>query len=1201
MAFNSNDLYTVSGGVDIFNYWNPFVTKHDSSSFYNWEQDNLPLYDLEERTYYLWEKFGYPLSGVPSMALLVSSTIPTHLVASANVFTSVSAAIESLPEIIRMPTLIEVAMSGHLGTMELNNIKCEEDGALEIINRGFAPLLDYEEVSGAGSLGNKNLSIYNNAQHDSSRYIPNIYSGLGPIDYITNSSAIAFSANTSDLFNLGTDPCFFRTLAMPIGYTNDRLSTGAAKSAYSIAGVGNDKQFRTSNYIYVAPIVGPNGFGGGGTPGATDSTITTLDLSTPKPGGSFAYRSISPVHEKQLLNGIVTANRISKIKLENCDGPIYVRGFIVDGYDDIASVYETTTGIGVYNSTNVSIIDCGAMRCTEAGYEINNSKVNLSRRNVACRNYDTTQRGADTYSTYGFKVINSDVKYDVTNSYSVGIAALFASHFHTYGLYLNNSTFHGGDLGPSMSGGSIIDVNNARDITPLEIGYNDYGIYCDNSKYDIKGCTDVYNCNTNIKAIGSEVRTGKFIVDNAVEEGLDFSESRYILNTDFNPSLRSTAVQIWNSSDPYRAQLLGLMSNNRRHVKLDNGSYYGPDYPKNLSGYQDDTQDDVFALANVYNRIVFANAFGRNDIDSPSQNPPITLNNSKAEMPATVITQDATLGVNKGAAISVNDQSVCKFIGFRNNSADFGATIMEGAGTTDSAAIVANNNSTVIITGPTAIYQFGVGLLAENNSLIRACPVLDVDNLSYDGSGWGRMTNDVGTALEIHSLRAGAVANKGSKLSFEDLGNYLRYWPNSTTSASDYHPVNSSASALSSIHGAGALQFYPNPPDSDIAIAALGSTNFRTLDLTAAYTVDYDSTLSCLRLLYKGGGGYADADIQSEFREGATRGGVCVVATGDSEVFLRNVHFPTGQYNADRDFYDPSASVAGCNDLFIWNVQDTSRINASYATVSGLYPSLAGYTGPRAAYVSEGETYIDDDGNEASAVAYGAFSGTPDTGTLSVLDHFGSGVPLNAANVIQGTVMSSIQTNRTGNTSTYGPNSYENRGPFRLFFPVKPEAKVLRYVRSDVSGDSVDTRPYQHLAQGYALSGEVSAYTELSTVYPSLYTIVNDLTPWVATMSGWYYPESTKVEVLGAVLESSSFTTNALLPEFNSSQVLLDESFANTFNNAKHCNTNYSGRKRLVNIYKASTGYYGEAFPGEVSGYGLGFRSTNLFDFERDI
>ena len=64
-GFDINDLYTVSAGVLLSDYWNHFVTKHDTSSFYNWEQDNLPLYDLEERTDYLWEKLGWPTSSLP--------------------------------------------------------------------------------------------------------------------------------------------------------------------------------------------------------------------------------------------------------------------------------------------------------------------------------------------------------------------------------------------------------------------------------------------------------------------------------------------------------------------------------------------------------------------------------------------------------------------------------------------------------------------------------------------------------------------------------------------------------------------------------------------------------------------------------------------------------------------------------------------------------------------------------------------------------------------------------------------------------------------------------------------------------------------------------------------------------------------------------------------------------------------------------
>ena len=36
-------------------------------------------------------------------------------------------------------------------------------------------------------------------------------------------------------------------------------------------------------------------------------------------------------------------------------------------------------------------------------------------------------------------------------------------------------------------------------------------------------------------------------------------------------------------------------------------------------------------------------------------------------------------------------------------------------------------------------------------------------------------------------------------------------------------------------------------------------------------------------------------------------------------------------------------------------------------------------------------------------------------------------------------------------------------------------------------------------------------------------------------------------------------------------------------------------------IYKAVTTEFGEGYVGSVSGYGVGFKSTNIFDFERDI
>ena len=71
MPFNIADIYTTSGDATLFNSWTTPVTKFDPSSFYNWEQDNEPLHDLEERTYMNWEHAGFHTSTVPGMVLTV--------------------------------------------------------------------------------------------------------------------------------------------------------------------------------------------------------------------------------------------------------------------------------------------------------------------------------------------------------------------------------------------------------------------------------------------------------------------------------------------------------------------------------------------------------------------------------------------------------------------------------------------------------------------------------------------------------------------------------------------------------------------------------------------------------------------------------------------------------------------------------------------------------------------------------------------------------------------------------------------------------------------------------------------------------------------------------------------------------------------------------------------------------------------------
>ena len=127
--FQASDIYTTSGDVKLWNDWTSYVSKYDASTFYNWEQDNLPLYDIEERTYENWEQHGYPTSCVGGFALVVSADAPADsLTCNQNLFTDVSSAIEALPQHIRFPVVIEAASFKDLGDLKLHNIKLGYNG-----------------------------------------------------------------------------------------------------------------------------------------------------------------------------------------------------------------------------------------------------------------------------------------------------------------------------------------------------------------------------------------------------------------------------------------------------------------------------------------------------------------------------------------------------------------------------------------------------------------------------------------------------------------------------------------------------------------------------------------------------------------------------------------------------------------------------------------------------------------------------------------------------------------------------------------------------------------------------------------------------------------------------------------------------------------------------------------------------------------
>jgi len=334
----------------------------------------------------------------------------------------------------------------------------------------------------------------------------------------------------------------------------------------------------------------------------------------------------------------------------------------------------------------------------------------------------------------------------------------------------------------------------------------------------------------------------------------------------------------------------------------------------------------------------------------------------------------------------------------------------------------------------------------------------------------------------------------------------------------------------------------------------------------------------------------------------------------------------------------------------IWNMADTSKLNAAFCTVSGMYPADAQFHGPSALWMS-----ATNPGNSITGTQYvpasGAPSSTPDTGTLSVLDSFGAGSgvwlapsstgfnnPLNFfypatiddANNITNEQRSLLREagfpvkmnvavgDRAQLEMLYGGNhAFNNRGLFRIYFSPDP---VTRLLANDLSGfkngnfgpsnqnatnrtfSGIVGPAYQIYAQGYNMSANVSAIEgiagslDVSAYYPRLLKLSDSKSGDHVADSFW----------------TSGFYYNSEFLADDPTQCVLDESAQNTFANAKNASIGTSGRAKRVTRYRsrASTDLGSDSSQGEATPKGgdaaagsrgtEGFKSANIFDLERD-
>jgi hypothetical protein len=1161
---NPSDVYVSGGSNNLLACWTDKVTKYDASSFYNWEQDNLPLHDLDERTHLLWEKFGHPTSALTGMSFIVSADATSSC--NPLYFTTLSSCIDALPEVINYPILIEVASFGNLGGLNLSNKSFGPNGALEIINRNFA----YQSPN-----SNNNSDFGNNSEYVDTDSNYGLLSSLtaGGQPRVASLISTTFSSFPIISFDLMRSRLFTKDennndIFVASGSEGLRYADSRFVNPYVFAQrAGRDfGRLTAALSSTVAPWT---------TSPTEASSLSKLDFEAfdKTPTTEMATYDVSTldfinnseiqwgsdatgINANTTVAAVAYFNHLEYIKVKNCDGPIYLRNFNVD------SKHSRDNGVEILNS-NINLERLSVSRANKAGLYCSDSNVNVLKGLVAYRNYELNgsvrtgipfSEKRNSYSKlagYGAGVycLNSTLNfkdtYDRDNANYLALSSTDGAASDDYGEYFRLTTLY---LQPSTT--TLPSVGNEN---LYSFSRNDIGIHAINSNIlggrkenssapaPTNSCYQIFselNTEAGVKLENSVMSNSGRLILNGNYIGLDCDNSKVETDSLTCRYNQSVGVNLENSKLVYNKDAYALYTQiSKDHVETLQTSQLacirnGQDIKCNNSII---SPVYVNSMPSTYSMVFTSGSFGREE-HTDKLLPSIHLkNNSDADLvharllksPAGVTTTS-----QYGLLAKVENNSTLCARGSREY-----ANMMVGplarADNVNVVGLFANNGSTIKLQGPTSMFRLGIDVLAENNSNIEITP-----HQSSNGellvSSFDLSSAENHTMVELHSTRACLVANRNSNILMENLGDYFDKWLSSpyasaTVASPGYRFLDGNYTQYAS---GGYLQFYPNANLVDLDADSAAANN-AAITGTAAYQFNAPGAGSMT----------ADYIHNASPVSSVTTGGMCVRAVENSLVKATNVHFPQAGFpdasSVAYDYYgtDPLPGPH-CSRLFIWNIADNSILESSYISVSGTHPRNSGFHGPSGVW-----------GNLS-----GAPSSTPDTSSLSILDYYGHSTE-----------------------NPYGKSaSGENYGCFRLFFSTDPACNFL--VASGTN--RLEGLARQVFAQGYNFSGNLiaSATDEFipSTQYTSLF----------------------QRDIDGNINASGFYYASAMMAGAGSIKAFLDDSALNTFANAKHNTVGKSGLAKVVQGYYDINNVGGDSY--NIYPYGQGMASINNFDLKKD-
>ena len=766
--------------------WTNNVPKYDPSSFYNWEQDNVPLWVLEQRGDTLYRAMGYPGGNPDGVTFTLSSL--GNFDESKAIYDSIEDIVERIPKRLKFPVLIEICKYGPLGHLDLANITCEGEGKLEVKNKAYFQDLNasaYQFANVSGSPADSALQLGN-------KYVESVYSVAASSTMMsvasTRLNGLSFADSTSWYDN-------GRLLTMQ-GPDTDRQANNISVYVPSSMDSGTTiswKQAQDGGFRLPHPYDWRNDYGAGADTAIAGTAASSWGDATPWYGSSTAdymikKRQIQYTKGQSTLVGY--GAWFSSISLKDCQGTIILRDILVDAgnnendYDGATGqVHRGEYGVDIEN-TEVILDNVTSMRSSLGGFRATNSRVKITGHCIAYRNYTKTGKlpTERLQNGVGFYSLNSDVEWDPTGYLD---SRKYINYFgkSKRGIDLRNSTLRGGiswnesTLSAIPNGGSQLlgqplTVDGVSYVTTSGTGgdtltttiniadCNEHGLYSEGTDIDFAGRFNSYlNVGDGIRLRRSQAALPQFTSNNNSGWGitLEGSQITYGGGSELFPvradgysqvaqggRIIDGAIPSTSGNDALTAQPARRIRNraqfhvdsNNQNLLVDKSSSIAPAEMNNIPQYMGqwggcDWMNTPAAPDNTTYNIGTAvqylpmSHFGATPYRANNKPGVVITNNSTAELVGMNYAVNSS-DTGKGKIAIASNGANLVFRGTSSTCTTF--NYFPVISHTDqfrswiSAGVVATDNSNVELTGPTKSARFGVPFLSENNSTLKVKP-----------------------------------------------------------------------------------------------------------------------------------------------------------------------------------------------------------------------------------------------------------------------------------------------------------------------------------------------------------------------------------------------------------------------------------------------------------------------------------------------